>query len=365
MNITEISKLRNKFEDFMAVYTKKSAEIILYGAGNGADWVIDLLETKRIFPSAIVDKMCGGGYTRGIPIISLENLITQYGSENIYIVIASPKYEEEISDLLKAHFQEEDIFSFECELYYHYIHDIDDYRKYLQDKEEDFKKLYARLADDTSKLTLENVLKGRISGELKFFREVFVEDQYFAKDIVKLGKEEVLLDVGAYIGDTVEYIVQKYNDNYKKIYCFEPDQRCVDELKKNVEKYENVEIIAKGAWNKYEKMFIQEDSAHGASSISKTEGYEIEVDCIDNCIGEEERVTHIKMDIEGAELSALQGAKRVIQTCKPKLAICVYHKNEDILEISDYLLSIVPDYKLYLRHHNISGTETVLYAIYD
>ena len=39
MNITEISKLRNKFEDFMAVYTKKSAEIILYGAGNGARYL--------------------------------------------------------------------------------------------------------------------------------------------------------------------------------------------------------------------------------------------------------------------------------------------------------------------------------------
>ena len=61
MNITEISKLRNKFEDFMAVYTKKPAEIVLYGAGKGADWVIDLLKTKEIFPTAIADKTCGGG----------------------------------------------------------------------------------------------------------------------------------------------------------------------------------------------------------------------------------------------------------------------------------------------------------------
>ena len=68
MNITEISKLRNKFEDFMAVYTKKSAEIILYGAGNGADWVIDLLEPKRIYPTAIVDKMCGGGISGVFPL---------------------------------------------------------------------------------------------------------------------------------------------------------------------------------------------------------------------------------------------------------------------------------------------------------
>lgn len=71
------------------------------------------------------------------------------------------------------------------------------------------------------------------------------------------------------------------------------------------------------------------------------------------------------MDIEGAELKALEGAKKTIQKYKPTLAVCVYHRNEDILEIPQYIKSLVSEYKFFLRHHNYGGTETVLYAVLD
>jgi hypothetical protein len=69
------------------------------------------------------------------------------------------------------------------------------------------------------------------------------------------------------------------------------------------------------------------------------------------------------MDIEGAELSALRGAENIIKTHRPKCAICVYHKFDDMWEIPDFLWSIVPDYKLYLRHYHSTCAETVLFAI--
>ena len=78
----------------------------------------------------------------------------------------------------------------------------------------------------------------------------------------------------------------------------------------------------------------------------------------------EERVTFIKMDIEGAELESLKGAGRIIiREQKPKLAICVYHKKEDIFDIPEYILSLNPKYKLYLRHYTLGEWDTVLYAI--
>ena len=76
-------------------------------------------------------------------------------------------------------------------------------------------------------------------------------------------------------------------------------------------------------------------------------------------------ITFIKMDIEGSEIPALRGAKEIIETQKPKLAICVYHKPEDIWEIPELILDYVPEYRLYLRHYSITYTETVLYAIYE
>lgn len=69
------------------------------------------------------------------------------------------------------------------------------------------------------------------------------------------------------------------------------------------------------------------------------------------------------MDIEGAELKALEGAENLIRNAHPKLAICVYHKNEDIDQIPRLLLEYYPEYRFYLRHYSVTKAETVLYAI--
>ncbi|RLB34963.1 MAG: hypothetical protein DRH12_17020 [Deltaproteobacteria bacterium] len=74
------------------------------------------------------------------------------------------------------------------------------------------------------------------------------------------------------------------------------------------------------------------------------------------------KVTLIKADIEGMELSMLKGAKRIISLWKPKLAICVYHYPNDLLDIIQYLQHLVPQYKFALRHHSPRQLETVLYA---
>lgn len=87
----------------------------------------------------------------------------------------------------------------------------------------------------------------------------------------------------------------------------------------------------------------------------------IQVDTIDNLCGEE-KVTLIKMDIEGSEQAALRGAVNVIKRDKPRLAICIYHTFEDLYEIPFMIKDMVPEYKIYIRHHAYSHCETVVYA---
>ena len=73
--------------------------------------------------------------------------------------------------------------------------------------------------------------------------------------------------------------------------------------------------------------------------------------------------TYIKMDIEGSEMDALKGAKNTIMRNSPKLAICIYHSDEDMLRIVSYVHDLNPSYKLYVRHHSRGSSETVLYAV--
>ena len=71
------------------------------------------------------------------------------------------------------------------------------------------------------------------------------------------------------------------------------------------------------------------------------------------------------MDREGSEMSALRGAKKCISSSHPRLAICLYHKPEDIWEIPLYIKNLNPDYKIYIRHHTDLMNETVCYAVED
>jgi hypothetical protein len=98
------------------------------------------------------------------------------------------------------------------------------------------------------------------------------------------------------------------------------------------------------------------------SKINKAGDMFIDVTSIDTVLSGG-RVSFIKLDVEGAELEALKGAKNTIKKYRPRLAVCLYHKPEDIIEIPLYIKSLVSDYNFYIRHHSTWKDETVLYCI--
>lgn len=115
-----------------------------------------------------------------------------------------------------------------------------------------------------------------------------------------------------------------------------------------------------GLWNQKDELSFLQRSSNG--HLSQEGNIRVKLDALDHIL-KGEKVTFIKMDIEGAELKALQGSRNTIIEHRPKLAICVYHKPEDIIEIPLYIHEIAPEYKFYLRHHSKEYTETVLYAV--
>ena len=89
---------------------------------------------------------------------------------------------------------------------------------------------------------------------------------------------------------------------------------------------------------------------------------QVDMVSIDDYIDENEKITIIKMDIEGAEYAALKGAERTIKKYSPRLAISIYHNPEDYWRIFELIYEYSKDYKFAVRHHQNNHLDTVLYA---
>lgn len=198
-------------------------------------------------------------------------------------------------------------------------------------------------------------------------RKLYSEhDQYFVKDIIQIDDGEVFIDGGAYTGDTIQQYMDTARKEHKKIgkiIAFEPDPDNYQLLNKFYGKNKKIMIINKGLADRSgeflflgrgESSRLTEDERKATTKVSV-----VNIDSIPEC----REATWIKMDIEGAEMDALHGAQETIKRSCPKLTICIYHSDEDMLRIAEYIHELVPEYKLYIRHHSKSNVETVLYAV--
>jgi len=190
--------------------------------------------------------------------------------------------------------------------------------------------------------------------------------QYFDLPYFKPQENEFFIDAGGWDGWNTKCFFQwlRNDEQNSNSVLFEPSPIQYDVCKDNLQSYDNVKIVNKGLWHKSETLKFHKNL--GGSCITPDGEETIETVSLDEYLKDEKKqVTFIKMDIEGAELNALKGAERIIREQKPKLAISIYHKPEDIWEIPNLLIDFVPDYKFYIRHYSSLDTETVLYAMID
>ena len=204
---------------------------------------------------------------------------------------------------------------------------------------------------------------GRVMVPRTGFLHGTIGKQYF--DVFEAHESEIVVDAGAFDGRTESDILEWGGEKINHIFAFEPDKNNAERCRNYYEEknINNVTLIEKGLSDR--QTTCQTSGFSGSSGSSLVEDNEsdgdIEVSSLDREIGNE-KVTFIKMDIEGFELSALKGAQNIIKKNKPRLAICVYHKVEDLAVIPQYILSLDSRYRFYLRHYTTNNWETVLYA---
>lgn len=360
-----ISEQRNLAEEFVTAVSPEDT-IILWGGGIALYWYNKFFQKRGIQPSFIIDKNPNqqGKVLYGMKVVSPAEVLGMQNWDKAKFVVTAPKYRDEIINEIRQLFGNVKIYSFEAEIYYTFIPDVKQYREYLLENFDTLRDMYYEFSDEKSKDTLVAFVKGRISAEQEYFIRTMVPDQYFPKDIIQLSADEVIVEAGSNDGRTLKEMIDITNGKFKRIYCFEPDRICIEMLKKIItDSKKPINLVRKGVGASKSEVRFKTDSIMGGSRVVTDEDYDYKIDIIPIDDAIDEKVTMMKMDIEGLEFDALQGAERILREDMPKLAICVYHDKEDIIRIWQYLKNVQPKYKFYLRHHNWGATETVLYAL--
>jgi FkbM family methyltransferase len=222
--------------------------------------------------------------------------------------------------------------------------------------------LHGRLADDHSRRVLDAVLGFRQTLDPAVLQPLVTEhDLYAPEGLFEFAGNEVYVDGGSYDGDTIRSFIERVHGRFADIYAFEPDPVTFAKLTANFRHEPRVHPIHAGLHSHGGSLRFRDDASRGAIFSNDGE-IEMPVTTIDDVLGDRP-LTYVKMNIEGAEPDALRGGQNAIRRWRPRLAISVYHRADDLWRIPQQVLGLDAGYKLYLRQHDGGIIETVLYAL--
>lgn len=341
----KIQKYKNEWGD---------KPVILYGAGTLSGFVMEHLKNHDVMISGFADTFRSGVHkTTGLPIISAQELKENYS--DAVVIVTSELHGKSIRKTLKEIEYPGMIYSFE-ELLSFYTIPYEEFVPHI----EGYEWIYNYYTDEVSKKIVIDSIKTRILGTQMTPSS---NAQYFEPDICPLSDQEVFVDGGCFIGDTAEEFIRQTNGKYNHIYGFEPDRGNIQKAIANLSSYPNIDIMCGGLWHVTNTVkFVS--GQFGNSRITEEGDEIVKTYGLDNFFADKEITpTFIKMDIEGAERTALDGTASILKELRPKLAICVYHNIQDMYDIPRRILYHNPEYKLALRHYSSWYAESVCYAL--
>lgn len=334
-------------------------DIYLFGAGNMGRSVLDNCKkyssTWRIKGFVDNDANKIGMEIEGVKVYSIDDLLEW----DNYVVLICTMYPGVIANQLHA---------LGIKNYWAVIWMDDDMHDFLKQSDVDIESvnlLKKVLYDETSKELVDRLIEKRKAGFMDYTDVQSSGSEYFRDEFFSKSDEEAFIDCGGYDGDTIDEFCKWTDGKFKSVYSFEPDECILKRMHENLYRYdERVHIISRGVYSHETTLsFINTDgrySGHIEQGDNQGKMNNIECVALDDVV--KEKVTFIKMDIEGSEIPALRGAKNIILRDKPKLAICIYHKPDDLWEIPLMIKEWVPEYRMHIRHFGRRYYSTVLYA---
>jgi FkbM family methyltransferase len=192
---------------------------------------------------------------------------------------------------------------------------------------------------------------------------------------LKVKPGDYVIDAGGCWGDTALYFAHEVGEE-GRVFTFEFAPENLEVLDRNLvmnpDLASRIELDKRALWNVSGEVIDCFSNGPGTSldqsrHVNGHESLQVTTISIDDLVKVKNlpRVDFIKMDIEGAELSALKGAEQTLRDFRPRLAISLYHNESDLIEIPEFMNGLNLGYKFFLDHFSIHNEETVLFARVD
>ena len=335
--------------------------IILYGMGDGAQKILNVfadfgIQITDIFAS---DEFVRGHSFVGIRVKKLSEIRELYPDFIIVLGFASQRPE-----VLEKFYQlddQYDVVAPDVPVAGGDLFDLD----FFQAHQREIEQAYDLWADERSREIYRATLNYKISGKLCYLRNFTDAKEEAFTQLLKPGKNERFLDLGAYNGDTIRELLSYTGGAYASIAALEPDEKNFRKLKAYAEENltGDVKLVHAAAWNQAETLEFSVRAGRN-SALGSRKGKSVPGATVDAVL-QGAPVTMMKMDVEGSEKQALEGARETICRWKPRLNLALYHRNEDLFALPLQLESMCPGYRFYLRHHPyVPSWDTNLYGVH-
>lgn len=243
-----------------------------------------------------------------------------------------------------------------------------DWRPAIVARGSEFLALEDLLCDELSKQTLFSVLTHHLDNNREHLLGInrAYDAHYFRSGLFELRRDEIFVDCGAAVGETVDHFLEMTEETFKHLYAFEPDGSNFRQLRERIARYRNrpfhkdISLFQKATGEKDCTVAFEHGGGEGSHVIESAAEGGMQMVRLDSELPD--GATFLKLDVEGHELAALRGAEQTICECKPRIAVCVYHRDDDLLTIPAYLKSLNPDYQIGLRHCNQVRFDTICFA---
>ncbi|MCB0402895.1 MAG: FkbM family methyltransferase [Flavobacteriales bacterium] len=361
-----VTNQENRQDLILQELRQSNKPVIIYGASVYAYVVYKYLNALGIpvFKMAVDRAYKQSDSYMGIEVISIEDVLDR--ADDLNIIIGISNYPQVIE-----RFREKGITSL-------ITIDVPDFlnipehfmnHDFVYENRNHFEKAYELFDDELSKKTFEGAINTKLTSDLShILPNVEPDHLYFTKENFPEKKNEVMLDVGGFNGDSIRDFVQITGGQFKHIISLEPFPKMFDDLNATVNELglqDRCTTIQLGAWNEKTTLSFSNTEMDIDSKIKADGDLKIEVDTIDSMLlNVDFPVTYMKFDINGAEYNALQGAAETIRKNRPFVAVKM-HVKEDFFRLPILLKQIAPDIKLHLRQRNYMSMMLVLYGFFD